>query len=302
MEGVVDSLMRRVLTGLGGIDVCVTEFLRVSENLLPPHSFYRVCPELHQSSVTESKVPVVLQLLGSDPRLLAENAFRAAELGAKTIDLNFGCPAKTVNRHRGGAVLLDEPELIHQIVSEIRSVLPASVNLTAKMRLGNLDKSRAVENAIAIAEGGASALAVHARTKVEGYRPPAHWEWIAILRERVSINVIANGEVWTVEDYHRCRDISGCQDVMIGRGLIARPDLALAIKKDLAGEPYQSNSWDQFLLTLQVYMDGIDPKYLHGRVKQWLKFLMKTYPEAEQAFLKIRKVSEGAEVRALLQE
>ena len=124
MEGVVDHTMRELLSGLGGLDRCVTEFLRVSEQLLPPRVFYRICPELRSGGRTASGVPVYLQILGGDPTLVAENAARAAELGAPGIDLNFGCPAKTVNRSDGGSIILREPERVFRIVDAARRALP----------------------------------------------------------------------------------------------------------------------------------------------------------------------------------
>src|SRR5689334_16302498 len=106
MEGVTDWLMRDLLTSLGGIDQCVTEFVRVTTQLHSKKVFYRWCPELLSGSKTRAGVPVFIQLLGGQPCALATNASRAVELGAAGIDLNFGCPAKTVNRNDGGACLL----------------------------------------------------------------------------------------------------------------------------------------------------------------------------------------------------
>lgn len=112
MEGVLDSVMREQLTRLGGYERCVTEFVRVSQTILPKRVFYRYAPELAHGGFTLSGVPVYLQLLGSNPELMAANAERAAALGAPGIDLNFGCPAKTVNRSQGGAALLRSPQQI----------------------------------------------------------------------------------------------------------------------------------------------------------------------------------------------
>lgn len=120
MEGLVDNILRDVLTRVGSIDWCVTEFIRVCDRLLPASSFDKLAPELRQGARTAAGVPMRVQLLGSDPVCLAENAALACELGAPVIDLNFGCPAKTVNKSRGGAVLLKEPELLHAIVREVR--------------------------------------------------------------------------------------------------------------------------------------------------------------------------------------
>ena len=132
MEGLADAVMRDVLTRLGGIDLCVAEFVRVTHHLLSERVLLRTVPELANGGCTPAGVPVRLQLLGSDPVCLAENAAQAAELGAPGIDLNFGCPAPTVNRHGGGAVLLAEPERIHAIVAAARRAVPEGVPVTVK--------------------------------------------------------------------------------------------------------------------------------------------------------------------------
>jgi tRNA-dihydrouridine synthase C len=225
MEGLVDEILRDVLTRIGGIDWCVTEFIRVSERLLPAATYRKLAPELFAGARTRAGTPMRVQFLGSDPQCLADNAAFACTLGAPVIDLNFGCPAKTVNKSRGGAVLLKEPELLHAIVREVRRTVPAAIPVTAKMRLGFTDKEGALDCARALAEGGASQIVVHARTKVEGYKPPAHWEWVARVQEAVAVPVFANGEVWTLDDWRRCREISGVDDIMLGRGLVSRPNM-----------------------------------------------------------------------------
>uniref|UniRef100_UPI002608C04F tRNA dihydrouridine synthase n=1 Tax=Pseudomonas sp. TaxID=306 RepID=UPI002608C04F len=226
MEGLVDNILRDVLTRTGGIDWCVTEFIRVTERLLPEAYIHKFAPELQHGAKTRAGVPLRVQLLGSDPACLADNAALAVELGSGVIDLNFGCPAKTVNKSRGGAVLLKEPELLHAILLQVRRTVPAHIPVTAKMRLGFDTPDSANECAIALAEGGASQIVVHARTKMDGYKPPAHWEYIAQVQEAVKVPVFANGDIWSVEDWRRCREISGAEDIMLGRGLVSRPDLA----------------------------------------------------------------------------
>jgi tRNA-dihydrouridine synthase C len=143
MEGLLDHTLRDMLTRVGGVDLCVSEFIRVTNTVLPRRAFIRVAPELLNQSRTVAGVPVRVQLLGSDPDYLAANAAALAQLGPAGIDLNFGCPAKTVNQHRGGAVLLDEPELVGQIVAAVRRAVPAHIPVSAKMRLGYNDDSRA---------------------------------------------------------------------------------------------------------------------------------------------------------------
>nr|MCS5561043.1 tRNA-dihydrouridine synthase family protein [Marinobacter nauticus] len=236
MEGLVDAPIRETLTKVGGIDRCVTEFIRVTHGMLPPRIFYKYAPELHNGALTEVGTPVAVQLLGSNADMMGRHGAKAAELGAGQVDINFGCPAKTVNKHKGGCVLMREPELMYEITAAVRKAVPADIPVTAKMRLGYDDRSMGVACGQALEAAGASEIVIHARSKVDGYKPPAYWEEIARVREAVNSHVIANGEIWTVDDYWRCRKVSGCDDVMIGRGLIARPDLAAQIKASQSGE------------------------------------------------------------------
>ncbi|KZE34589.1 tRNA dihydrouridine synthase [Crenobacter luteus] len=299
MQGLADPIMRDVLTRVGGIDEAVTEFVRVTDTLLPARTFLRLCPELRAGGKTRGGATVSVQLLGSEPGWLAENAVRAAALGAPAIDLNFGCPAPTVNRHRGGAVLLDEPELIHQIVKAVRDAVPAAVPVSAKMRLGYADTSRAFDCAHAIESAGAALLTVHARTKVEGYKPPAHWHWIARLREAVSLPVVANGEVWTVDDWRAIRAESGCDAVMVGRGLVADPGLAGQIRAAAQGVEGEPLAWPALLPWLEDFFALCRAEAEHyavARLKQWLGQLKRRHPEADEFFACIRTLREAAAV------
>jgi hypothetical protein len=127
MEGLVDDVLRDVLTRVGGYDLAVSEFIRVSGNLLPPRSFSAALPGTRTASRTRAGTPLVVQLLGSDPACLADNAAQLVELAPAGIDLNFGCPAPTVNRHGGGATLLADPEQLLRIVAAVRRVVPAEI-------------------------------------------------------------------------------------------------------------------------------------------------------------------------------
>jgi tRNA-dihydrouridine synthase C len=257
-------------------------------------------PELKNHSRTAAGVPVRLQLLGSDPVCLAENAAKAASLGAIGIDINFGCPAKIVNRHGGGAALLREPEVMTAIVRAMRNAVPASIPVTAKMRLGYDTPEFAVECAQALQDGGAEEITVHARTKSDGYKPPAYWEWIAKIREAVNVPVVANGEIWTPADARRCRDISGCEDIMIGRGAVANPALALMIR----GELDDALPWSEMLRLLYHYWitvtRHISERHRNGRIKQWLLYLSRTYPQAQDTFDTVRRLVEPADIERIL--
>ena len=311
MEGLLDFVLRDILTRAGGIDRCVSEFIRITDQLLPERVFTRIVPELHTGGRTLAGVPVRAQLLGSDPVCLAENAARLAGLGPAGIDLNFGCPAKVVNRHGGGAALLDTPETILAIVAAVRRAVPASLPVSAKMRLGFMDDSRALECALAIAQGGADELVVHARTKAQAYRPPAYWERIADIRAVVSIPVVANGEIWTVDDARRCREASGCDMLMLGRGAVTDPGLALAIKASLnSHSPSQPStkptgvSWPTLLSLLadfwEIVCTRLDARSRAGRLKQWLNFLRRRFPEAEVAYQALKTTNDPSHIDAWL--
>jgi tRNA-dihydrouridine synthase C len=311
MEGLLDFTLRDILTRTGGVDRCVSEFIRVTGTLLPDRVFTRVVPELNHGSRTPSGVPVRPQLMGSDAVCLAENAAKLAALGPAGIDLNFGCPAKIVNRHGGGAALLDDPELLARIVATVRRAVPAPVPVSAKMRLGVNDASRAIECALAIEASGADELVVHARTKLDGYRPPAYWEHIAGIRAALGIPVIANGEIWSVADAVRCREVSGCDALMIGRGMVCDPGLARAIKANLAApaegrvaEGALALPWHALLPLIREFWTlvaaHIEPRARAGRLKQWLNYLRRRHPQAEAALALVRTINDPVLVLELL--
>lgn len=301
MEGVVDHLMRDMLTRIGGFDLCITEFVRVVDQLLPRRVFTRLCPELLNGGKTPAGTPVRVQLLGQEPQWLAENAARAVALGSPGVDLNFGCPAKTVNKSKGGAVLLKETETLYRIMQAVRSAVPAEFPVTAKMRLGFDDTSLVLDNARALAEAGASELTVHARTKADGYRPPAYWPWIAEIRKVISIPVIANGEIWQPADAALCREQSGSADIMLGRGALAQPNLALRIRDGVPLLP-----WPDVLAMLMRYSEyeiaGDKGLYYSNRIKQWFSYLRLQYPEAEVLFQQLRLLRKSADIVVLLQQ
>ena len=308
MEGLLDSVLRDVLTRVGGVDRCVSEFIRVTHTLLTERTFLRVMPELAHGGYTPAGVPVRAQLLGSDPVCMAENAARLAALGPHGIDLNFGCPAKVVNRHGGGAALLQDPELLTRIASAVRRAVPAHMPVSAKMRLGFNDDARAVECAQALAAGGVDELVVHARTKLDAYRPPAYWGRVNDIRLGVAIPVVANGEIWTVDDARRCRQASGCDHLMLGRGIVTDPGLALAIRSGLDSGVGAAPlvPWADVLPLLGAFwllvVARLERRQQAGRLKQWLNFMRNRYPEAQEAYDALRTLHDPALVAQWLQQ
>ena len=305
MQGLTDDVMRDLLTRIGGFDECVSEFVRITHTVHSRSTWLRYAPEIANGCRTTVGVPCTVQLLGSDAENMAVNALEAVKFGVDKIDLNFGCPAPTVNKHQGGAVLLKEPERVFHIVKTLRQALPAHIPLTGKMRLGFEDKSLALENAQAIAEGGACGLTVHARTKVEGYEPPAHWIWVRKIAEAVEIPVTANGDVFTLEDYIGIKQESGCDRVMLGRGAVIRPDLARQIKQYEQHGHAEAMPFSEILEGIHFFYDLClekegHNKYPAARLKQWLGMMKKAYPEAEALFACVRPIKDTNDVRAAL--
>ena len=211
-----------------------------------------------------------------------------------------------------GALPNLEPETVAQIVSAVRRAVPAHVPVSAKMRLGFNDDSRAEECALAIEGAGATELVVHARTKAHGYRPPAYWDRIADLRALVKLPLIANGEIWTLADALRCREVTGCVDLMIGRGMVSDPGLGLAIQAHDAGlgqldtGTNRSATWATLLpLMLQFWHRvglHVAARHRAGRLKQWLNYLRRSYPQAQQAFDDVRLLHDPVQVEQWLQQ
>ncbi len=303
MEGLTDPLMRQILTQIAAdlgrpYDWSVSEFIRVTQTVLPAHVFYKYVPELHHDAKTAAGTPIHVQLLGSVPTLMAENAAFACELGAPAIDINFGCPAKTVNSHRGGSVLLDEPEVMYEIISAVRRAVPKDIPVSAKIRLGYTDTSRMDDIRGAIADSGADWLTIHARTKTQGYKPPAYWDKIQGFNH-LKIPVIANGEIWNNEQANQCIEQSGTTHLMLGRGAVTRPDLIARIDNQESA----LLTW-QDLLTHQIkFLNGIakNDTVLVGRYKQWLGMLTKGYAEAQPVWEAIKREKDKALIITALQ-
>ena len=309
MEGLTDPLMRQILTQIGTdlgrpYDWSVSEFIRITQHVLPAHVFYKYVPELHHDAKTASGTPIHIQLLGSEAQLMAENAAYACELGAPAIDINFGCPAKTVNNHRGGSVLLDEPEVMYDIISAVRQAVPTHIPVSAKIRLGYTDTSKMDDIRGAIAASGADWLTIHARTKTQGYKPPAYWDKIQSFNT-LDIPVIANGEIWNSEHAQNCMIQSGTAHLMLGRGAVTRPDLIARIDNDNSQniENTVTLVWQDLIAHQIKFLEGSAKSdvVLVGRYKQWLAMLTKGYSEAKILWDSIKREKNKAAIISALQ-
>jgi len=308
MEGLLDFVLRDILTRVGGVERCVSEFIRITHSLMSERAFLRTVPELAHGARTFAGVPVWPQLLGSDAVCMADNAARLAQMGSPGIDLNFGCPAKVVNRHGGGATLLQHPEILYAIVAAVRAAVPAHIPVTAKMRLGFNDDSLALDCARALEAGGAAEIVVHARTKAQGYKPPAYWQRVADVREAVRVPVAVNGEIWSVEDAQDAVAQSGCSTLMLGRGIVARPALARAVLTAMGTEagslaqPGDDWTWEELGPLMHDFWNivttHLEQRQKAGRLKQWLNFLRHHYPQAQVALDHVKTLVKPSDVDA----
>jgi len=275
MDGITDAPMRALQGRSGAFTYAVSEFLRVSNGRLPAKVFRREVPELLNRSLTSTGLPVQVQILGGDPELMALSAISAVRAGTRAVDINFGCPAPTVNRNDGGATLLKFPHRIREVVAAVRAAVPAEIPVSAKLRLGWESIEDIHENAAMAAEGGAAWITLHARTRSQGYTPPVYWPKVGEVRRALDIPVVANGDIWTREDFLRCQDETGCRHYMIGRGALANPALPYQIARELgigADRPMQTD-WIhlfQALVDHTIEATGGRPPSV-ARLKQWIK-------------------------------
>ncbi len=305
----MDATMREMITDqnhpmFGGYDQAVTEFIRVTDQILPDSVFYKYCPELKNNSRTAAGVPVFIQLLGGDGEKLSENAKKACDLGAIGIDLNFGCPAPTVNRHDGGATLLKSPDRILKIIQRVRSATPLDIPVTAKIRLGFENHNDCLENAVRIQEAGASWITVHCRTKKEMYQPIIHWDYIPQIAKLISIPIIVNGEMWTFDDIQKCQLVTNQNLFMIGRGSMSNPFLAAEVKMTLANCPPETKPWllryvDLFHIFAARSIDQRGDKCTVRKLKQWIRMTALKRPDIQILFDQIKILEETSEILRL---
>lgn len=279
MEGVMDAPMRALIAELGGFDFGVSEFVRVGQGVLSAEQILHEIPDLNGPVFGSAKLPLQLQLLGDSPELLAESAVEGCIAGARAIDINFGCPAPTILRRSGGASLLKNPSAIAEIIRAVRDVLPSVIPVSAKIRLGWEDPNDVDTIARAVEDGGANWITIHARTKQERYQPGVHWDAVARVKSRLSIPVVANGDLFSAADVERCAAETGCIHFMIGRGILKNPFLAHDVRALYALPALRtdipSELSDRLRLGIETYAaltrdQAANAGFIPSRVKQWV--------------------------------
>jgi tRNA-dihydrouridine synthase C len=287
MDGVTDWVHRELASELGGVSQCVTEFVRVCDRAPPKRVFLKTAPELARGGTTHNGVPVFVQLLGGDAEAMAEAARVAVELGALGIDLNFGCPAKRVNNHDGGASILRCPERAGLITASVRRAVPWSIPVTAKIRLGWEDSASLLEIARHVEQAGASWLTIHGRTKSQMYNPPVDYTAIGRAVRALGIPVVANGDIASREALDACIAQSGARAFMIGRGALAHPHIFRALRGEQVVTDHAAvlRRYDALMRE-----GGYSEDARLNRMKQWLSLARTFSREVLPLFERLKRV------------
>ncbi len=217
LSGVTDLVFRRLVRNYAPESMLYTEMVHASQ--------IRHVKKLPRIMELDSKErPISIQLFDCRPNFLAEAAEKAVKEGADTVDLNMGCPVNKITKNGGGSSLLRQPEVAAEIV---RSVVKAvDVPVTVKTRIGwNDEEINILDFAKRMEDAGAKMLTLHARTRAQGYNGQARWEWIKRVKDVLSIPVIANGDIFSVEAALRCLEETGADGVMCSRGTLGYPFL-----------------------------------------------------------------------------
>ncbi|AEG58549.1 tRNA dihydrouridine synthase DusB [Desulforamulus ruminis] len=216
MAGVTDRAFR-ILARENGCGLVVTEMISDLALIYANPRTYRML------DFRDEQPPLSVQIFGSNPETMGRAAVLVAERGASMVDINMGCPTPKIVRNQEGCALMKKPELAARIVEAVVAAVPG-LPVTVKMRKGwDADSVNAVEFARLVVEAGASAVAVHGRTRNQFYSGKADWHIIKEVKEAVKVPVIGNGDIWTPEDAARMLQETGCDGIMIGRAAMGNP-------------------------------------------------------------------------------
>jgi nifR3 family TIM-barrel protein len=247
MAGVTDISFRRLLKQRGGIGLTVSEFISV-EGLTRNNPKSK-----RQMRFYENERPFAVQIFGGQPERMRMAAEMAEEMGADMLDVNCGCPAPKVVKHGGGSGLLKDHPRLETILTEIKKAI--TIPMTVKIRAGFYDHAiNAVETARLAEACGAEHIALHGRTKEQGYRGLANWDLVKQIKETVSVPVSGSGDVTTIQQaLDRFRE-TGCDGVLIGRGAMANPWIFRQIEDTVNGrEPFQPTLEDKRAVLLEYF-------------------------------------------------
>ena len=275
MAGVTDTVFRRFIRNLGGCGLIMTEFTSADGVLRAKDQ--KAKRYLH---FYEDEHPISAQLFGSDPRVMGDAARMVEDLGFDLVDLNLGCPAKKVVKCNGGSGLLRDLPAIGKIFEAVRAAI--RIPFTVKFRAGWDDENIVCVDLAKMAEDcGLCAVALHARTREQGYSGAARWEWIAAVKQAVKIPVIGNGDIRTPADACAIVAQTGCDAVMIGRTAPANPWIFRQIEQYTASgryeEPAEADRYQMIRTYFQMLIEEELPDAV-GKMKQFASWFTHGVP------------------------
>jgi tRNA-dihydrouridine synthase B len=235
MEGITDGYYRNMLhKNYPAWDYMACDFLRI-----PSAGFY---PDKHivehygiaAYQNQEQREKTIYQILTSENAYTEEHVIKIRELGFKWLDLNLGCPSKTVCKNKGGSYLLSDLPVLRQIIQTIRKNFP--FHFTTKIRVGYKDDSNFEKILKLLEEEGVNAITIHARTREELYKGIANWDYVKRAVKLVNIPIIGNGDIWSLQDIERYYNYTGAHSIMLARGALKTPWIANQYKAGLRQE------------------------------------------------------------------
>lgn len=299
MAGVTD-LPFRILCKEQGADFIYTEMVS-AKGILYKNKNTEVLLE-----VNEAERPVALQLFGADPKIMSEMAKQIEQRNFDVIDINMGCPVPKVVNNGEGSALMKNPKLVGEIVSSMTKILEKPV--TVKIRKGfGAEDANAVEIAKIVEDSGGAAVAVHGRTREQYYSGKADWEIIRKVKEAVSIPVIGNGDIFAPEDAKRMLEETGCDGVMLARGVRGNPWLFRQTKMYLqTGKILPKPPIEEVIETIMRHAQmQIDFKgdYIGMReMRKHVAWYTAGYPQSAKLRGKINEVENISDLQFLLEK